>query len=114
MNPIDASPIVSTQRDPMCNKQTEALRALKLAHTLRTERFGVIENATELYGWMGALISGVEQDHWPTPVKDELRDNAREISQALDDAMKLWLASGRRIRTFRQLLPAYRVEGVRY
>lgn len=104
----------TTARDTNGQLLHESLGCLGALRNLRLTRASWVQEAIKAHGWQGPLISGVEQDHWPAEVKDRLRQNAREITQAADDAMRLWLRSGRRLHTFRNLLPLYHVEGSRY
>lgn len=73
-----------------------------------------MRDAYAQYGAQGPLTSGVEQTHWPDELKDRLRANAREIGQAVADAMTLWHKAGKRQHTFRREAQKYHVDGSRY
>lgn len=106
--------IHATRKDPDNRLYLETIGILNAVRNLRTARASWIADAIRAHGWHGPLTSGCEQTHWPDDVKDRLRTNAREIGRGLDDAMKVWQSSGRRLHTFRAMLPAYQVEGSRY
>jgi hypothetical protein len=49
----------------------------------------------------GAMISGIYADHFPEPVKDQLRFYASLISWQTDQAVQAWRRAGRKYSTFR-------------
>lgn len=53
--------------------------------------------AFDQYGTQGPLIAGVLREHFPEPVKDELRRLARAETEERDVARAHWQAAGRRI-----------------
>ena len=87
---------------------------LEHAKRLREWRSSAVKWAYACYGDGGSLISGIERNHFPERVKDDLRANARAIANTLDAAYSCWKWSRRRADTFRALARQYRVEGVRY
>lgn len=103
-----------TRKDPANQHSKDALDFLGQALELRQERVRRVRQATKKFGWKGPLISGVEQEHWPTSVKDQLRTNARQITEATDNAFACWARAGRRFGSLRPLLDDYRVIGSRY
>lgn len=103
-----------TRRDPDGVLTNQALGCLGAAKALRTTRASWVREAYAAYGDQGPLISGIERDHWPAELKDRLRVNARAITQAMDDAYKIWRQAGRRVETIRALQNDYRVDGSRY
>lgn len=91
-----------------------AYEKLEGVKRLRTARARFVRAAFRNHGDHGALISGVERDHFPDEVKDLLRKNARAITEGMDQAQACWRASGKRLHTFRRVIANYRVDGSRY
>lgn len=94
--------------------ELEAIKCLSLARSMRETHRNLIAVGVSNYGWQGATISGVEQDHWPKDTKDQLRKNARDIGDLMGKAARLWHQAGKRMHTFRRLAEQYRVDGIRY
>lgn len=79
-----------------------ALEYLAIAGATRRMYQDAIDLACELYGnGTGILISGIYRDHFPEPMKVSLRVLARELSESHDRSLAHWLASGRRVHTWR-------------
>ena len=45
-------------------------------------------------------------DHWPEWAKNELVQSVHDLQVTLDESLKLWLACGRRVHTWRKLSEA--------
>lgn len=91
-----------------------AFGCLGAARNLRLTRLSRLTDAIREHGWHGPLISGVEQEHWPTELKDRLRANARAIGDAISDARKCWDRAGFRHARWLSVAETYRVDGIRY
>lgn len=71
------------------------------------------EIAENLYGdGSGVLISGVYRDHYPESMKDDLRTLAHDATRYYDRSLAHWLASGKRIETWRMLRDARKSEDI--
>lgn len=63
--------------------------------------------ARAAFGDHGALVSGVDRDHYPGDVKDVLRELARARAFAEDASLAHWIGgAGRRSATWRQMRAA--------
>lgn len=106
---------VSTKRDPHAVRTYQAFALGLVLRRARERRVRMVRAAYRLYGDHGSLISGCERDHFPTPVKDRLRRNARFIVALCDAIDATWAAAGRRSDTWwRRFAGRYRVDGCRY
>ena len=94
--------------------EARAIALLAEAKMLRQIRAQHLRVIFAVHGDQGSLISGVERDHFPEPIKDMLRSNARAIGAAIEDSLIFWRMAGRRRSTWRPLAEAARVEGSRY
>lgn len=56
----------------------------------------------------GSIIAGIYSDHFPDPIKDQLRVYARTIGEQTEIALSCWLKAGRRAATFREISQVYR------
>ena len=94
--------------------EARAIALLAEAKTLRQIRAQRLRVIFAAHGDQGSLISGIERDHFPEPIKDMLRSNARAIGVAVEDSLIFWRMAGRRRSTWRPLAEAARVDGSRY
>jgi len=80
----------------------QSLMLCAAAETNRIRYQDAIRDAERTYGDHGPLISGVVRDHFPGPVKDQLRAYVRVIQDQQDQSLAHWVASGRRAHTWRE------------
>lgn len=76
----------------------EHARQHAAAATLAERQYVQLASAAlDQYGTQGPLIAGVLREHFPEPVKDELRRLARAETEERDVARAHWQAAGRRV-----------------
>lgn len=56
-----------------------------------------------------SVTAGIYSDHFPDPVKVQLRAYAHEISQQTSFALAIWRKTRRRLHTFRRVAVPFRV-----
>lgn len=56
----------------------------------------------------GSVISGIYSDHFPDPIKDQLRAYAWLITEETQIAFERWIKAGRRASTFREISQVFR------
>lgn len=78
----------------------QSLMLCAAAETNRIRYQDAIRDAEGRYGDQGPLISGVVREHFPGPVKDQLRAYVRVINDQMDQSFAHWIASGRRSHTW--------------
>lgn len=98
-----------TKVDPERQYALSAVAELESARDARVRYDQLLDAAITAYGdGNGRLISGVYREHYPEPVKDQLRAYARRVSECTDRALGYWTRGRRRVETLRPLLEYYR------
>ena len=82
----------------------EATHAARAADHLLKAYYAMVQDAEKAYGSHGPLISGIVRDHYPTEVKDTLRETISRASRERDRGWAHWRAAGRTLGTWRRLI----------
>lgn len=92
---------VISRNNDLIAQTAEQLLVLAYAHSRAHTELAKL--AMEQHSDHGSLIAGCVRDHFPTEVKDRLRNLALEIGPLMDESKRIWRKSGKHLRTWIRL-----------